>query len=85
MDSRSYDVMKVEDIEELIKVRAPFQFPALMYSNLFRHRSTLYYHHTSDHLKKTRNRNQNPRRCTDPRLARLDGLYTSPFTSLSVC
>ena len=52
MDSRSYDVMKVEDIEELIKVRAPFQFPALMYSNLFRHRSTLYYHHTSDHLKK---------------------------------
>ena len=46
MNSPSYDVMKIEEVEELIKVRASFQVPALMCPNLFHRRSTLYYHHT---------------------------------------
>ena len=62
MDSRSYDILNVEEVEELMKVRVPYQFFALMHPNLFHHKSTRYYHHASGRFKE--NLQQKPKSAT---------------------
>ena len=34
VDSRSYDILNVEEVDELMKVRAPFQLSALIHPKL---------------------------------------------------
>ena len=46
-----YDTLNVKEVEELMKVRAPFSFPSLMHPNFFHHRSTRYYRHGSGRFK----------------------------------
>ena len=46
-----YDTLNVKEVEELMKVRAPFPFPSLMHPNFFHHRSTQYYRHGLGHFK----------------------------------
>ena len=46
-----YDTLNVEDVEELMKVRAPFPFPSLMHPTFFHHRITRYCRHASGRFK----------------------------------
>ena len=66
VDGLGYDILNAEQVDGFKKVRLLFQFPALLPPNLFLYQSTQYY--WGDPTK-TCNRNQNPRRRTEPRPA----------------
>ena len=64
VDSLSYDILNAEEVDGLMKVRAPFQFSASIHPKLFHHRNKRYYHMWGA-SKKTCNISQNPPRCTN--------------------
>ena len=61
VDNRSYDILDVEEVDERVRVRAPFQFSALLYPKPFHHKNIRYYNAS----KKTRNISQSSRRCAN--------------------
>ena len=80
MCSQSYDIMHVEEVERLTKVGVLFQFPALMYPNLFHHRSTRYYHYASGRFKEIKLATGTRIRDAAQDLARLNASSSYPLT-----
>ena len=80
VDSLSHDILNAEEVDELMKVRAPFQFSASIHPKLFHHRNKRYYH-TWGASKKTCNISQNPPRCTN--LAQLNAASASASAASS--
>ena len=47
VDGQGDDILNAVLVDELRKVRLPFQFPALLHPNLFHQKSTQFYHYAS--------------------------------------